>query len=180
MGWRDWFGVSSTIDVFAHELIRLAAETGSTGWIYDSAECLLHKERNELTVKAEGLETLSLGITYQEQKTALKKYYDRSGDNVFVATFSLYSAPWDRQAVVSGAAWTEGIVSILPRTDMITFVRAPPGPDAESLLVRWADVKRICAHLLRKIDEDPDRYRVETFPTGDTWQQLKSVEIQAA
>jgi hypothetical protein len=126
----------------------------------------------ELVANARALETSSLALTYHEQQVALQKYAERTGDDVYVATYSLLAPKEDPEAICSWCSWAQGVVTLLPQTDRIGFTKAPSSPQPERLLVPWADAERICGALLNKTDEDPPRYRVDQFPTEEQWRML--------
>jgi hypothetical protein len=133
----------------------------------------------QLVSNARALETFSLALTYHDQQLALQNHAERSGDDVYVAAFAMLAPKEDPDAIVSWCSWTNGVVSLLPRTDSIAFTKISTGSASEVVLVPWADAERICGSLLNSTDEDPPRYRVVGFPAEDQWQQLKAVDTRA-
>jgi hypothetical protein len=139
-----------------------------------------HEPRAELVSTARALETLSLAHTYRDQGLALQKHADRTGDNVYVATFSMVAPNEDPDAIFSWCSWAQDVATLLPRTDRVGFSKASTGSAREALLVPWADAERICGSLLKRTDEDPPRYRVDHFPNEEQWQQLKTLGTRLA
>jgi len=126
-----------------------------------------------LAAGAQALEKLSLALTYQEQQAVLQKVAERIGDPLYVATFGLLAPKEDPDARVSWCSWAEGVVSLLPVTDQIGLTKAVQTPQSETLMRPWALIERVCGSRMTKTDEDPPRYRVESFPSAEEWQQLK-------
>lgn len=127
----------------------------------------------DLASPTQALERLSLALTYQEQQSALQKFAERIGDDIYVATFSLLVPKEEPDALISWCSWAQGVVSLLPRTDQIGFTRAPQTPQSETLMRPWAAVERVCGSRMRRTAEDPPRYRVDGFPSDEEWRQLK-------
>jgi hypothetical protein len=44
--------------------------------------------------------------------------------------------------------------------------------------VRWTDAYRICAARMTRVPEQPLRWRVDTFPSGDEWQSLRAAQLE--
>ena len=77
---------------------------------------------HELHAKFHELATRSIGTDYSEQKDVLEKLYEKRGCDEFIASFSGLQSKADGR-LASFCAWTEGIVSLLPKTDLIMFAR---------------------------------------------------------
>jgi hypothetical protein len=196
---HDWIRVTPTRDDFAQQLMRMAEQRGYGGWTYQASEFRLRGDEADAWVdlgdlyleysQAEAadrldllekylreLRTTSLSSTYRVQRDVLQP---KMGDNLYVATFSMIRH-MDTQEVYSWCTWVEDTDSLLPRTDLISFAKRPAKPEEGELVglwVPWNEVERICGHHLRKTDEDPVRYRVESFPSESEWQQLKQRAI---
>jgi len=67
------------------------------------------------------LQLQSLGQDYSEQTTLLDKLHENSGEDVFVATFSVVQSP--EGELFSYATWTETTNSLLPKTDVLVLGR---------------------------------------------------------
>jgi hypothetical protein len=132
----------------------------------------------DLAASARALQTISLAITYHDQGEALQQHCNKIGDDVYVASFSTLRPDRDSPIIHSWCSWGQGIVSLLPRTDLIGLTKTLEAAEPETLMVSWDEVERICAHHLRDTEEDPARYRVEGFPSESEWQQLKLSAVQ--
>jgi hypothetical protein len=63
----------------------------------------------------------SFGQAYTEQKDLLDRLHEKSGVDVSVAS---YGGTQDKNGQVrSYAVWTQGVVSLLPQTDLVGFMR---------------------------------------------------------
>jgi hypothetical protein len=130
----------------------------------------------ELGVAAHALETVSLSHAYREQKSALDKLYARVGTELFVASFALREVDDDPARVHSFCVLTEGVDSLLPKTDHIILNRGAGGLHPERLALPWSAFERICGHHFESSDELPVRYRVRQFPSQA---ELKAVRALA-
>jgi hypothetical protein len=124
--------------------------------------------------RARAVAALSLTSIYQNQQTALEKYFEKTGEDIFVAAFSLRQRGDDIAGIFSWCVWTEGVLSLLPKTDAVVFGKGEEG-NRESLIVQWEQVMQVCGYYLQPTDEEPPRFRVSAFPTVEEWQQLKTV-----
>lgn len=116
------------------------------------------------------LATRSLGTDYSEQKDLLEKLNEKRGCDEFVASFSGMQSKADGR-LTSFCAWTEGIVSLLPRTDRIMFARLEReeafGP------VEWARAVEVVGDLMTEMDGlYPPRFRVEAFPSDEQLRRM--------
>ena len=119
---------------------------------------------------ARALELVSLAITYSEQQQALQKFFERENVDLYVAKFDLMRNPSDPESIQSWCSWAEGVPSLLPLTDLVVMGSTGKG----TLIVPWPDVARICAPHMKATEEDPQRFRVDTFP-AEEWAQLEAV-----
>jgi hypothetical protein len=87
---------------------------------------------------------------------------------VFVAN---YGAMRGRETgeLVSFSVWGRGIVTLLPRSDMVGLME---NPDKEPVLARWEHVAEVGGDLMEPLDLWPERYRVDEFPSAG---QLRAV-----
>jgi hypothetical protein len=120
---------------------------------------------------AHAVESLGLASTYSAQQTALQEHYEKSGKDVFVATFDLRKRGDSLATLYSYCTWTDGVSSLLPKSDVIAFVRGDL-EQPEVLFVDWDAMHPICGHLLKSTSEDPPRFAVDAFPTNEQWTLL--------
>jgi uncharacterized protein YtpQ (UPF0354 family) len=108
---------------------------------------------------------------YAVQTDWLTKQYEQAGIDVYVAR--LMAAEKPNAAPVTVAVWTDGITSLLPRAQFISFA----GADGAGLLVPWSAVAEL-------VDLEPEpllapaRYRVGGWPSADTMQTLRTRAIE--
>ncbi|MBL8113582.1 MAG: hypothetical protein JNK60_11895 [Acidobacteria bacterium] len=119
------------------------------------------------------LELLSLAGTYAEQQEALQRHLEKTGVDVFVAKFDLMGEKSEPGAVRSWCSWAEGVPSLLPKSDVVVLSRHGETEPGEAVIVPWEALERRCAVLLERLEEDPPRFRVDSFPVAE-WPALKA------
>jgi hypothetical protein len=111
-------------------------------------------------------------IDYTAQTGHLNAIYKREAIDVFVASFTLFQRK--DQSTFSVCVWSNGIDSLLPRTDVIALLANPPQNDR--LYVPWEAAFPIVSHLM---DEQPElapvRYRVRRFPDTVQLAELRKI-----
>ncbi|MGA2063285.1 MAG: hypothetical protein ABSG67_22675 [Thermoguttaceae bacterium] len=122
-------------------------------WLPDVSHSL-YKEFQQLHLH-------SLGRDYAEQKDLLDKMNIKNGVDVFVATFSIIQAPDGK--IFSYAVWAEGVVALLPETDMVVFTRR----DGETAMVERQKALDEVGDLMERLEMYPPRYRVTGFPSEE-------------
>ncbi len=82
----------------------------------------------------------------------------------------------------SFCTWTDGMDSLIPKTDVIAFSRVNfinGSFECETKMYEWDDViNSSISGLMQKIDSFPVRYRVESFPAPEQLAILKSLEFK--
>jgi hypothetical protein len=149
-------------------LSGLIFERKSNGWRrYDPPK--------EIVPAAHALRTLDLARTYHEQKAALDKLHQRTGTDVFVASFAVSSHKETPDQFQSWCTWSSGVDSLLPKTEKVVLNPAPTSSKPDLLLVPWDTLEHHCGQYLKSTAEDPPRYRVSAFPSAREWQALQAV-----
>ncbi|MDB5344320.1 MAG: hypothetical protein JWP89_2697 [Schlesneria sp.] len=124
---------------------------------------------HELFPKFHELETNYLASIYAEQKEQLVAIYEKEEIEVLVASFSGIQA--ESGEVTSYCVWTEGIESLLPKTDLIMI-----GSADESAAYEWDKVAEAVG--LEPLDDlYPSRYRVGEVPTPEQLDRIGAVEL---
>lgn len=118
------------------------------------------------------LRVSELSPTYAQQKDLLAAIH---GEDLFVATYMAYQAD---ERIVTVASWTEGIVSLLPRAQTISFTFGLDDPQPQTVMVPWDAAQQIVGNQLEPTGHWPERWRVSTFPTPQQMEQLRSVATQ--
>jgi hypothetical protein len=99
---------------------------------------------------------------YAEQKDLLDRLYEKTGEDTFVASFTILRDKETGQ-YLNFCTWKQGARSLLPRTERIVL-----GADGrEPILVAWQKVMEVAGHLLKPMEMYPERYLVEEFPTAE-------------
>jgi hypothetical protein len=117
----------------------------------------------------------SIGQEYAEQKNLLEAV--RGGDEreSFIATFSAMQNTATGE-LRSYSIWTEGVDTILPKTDLVHLVRLGRGSNEGKLLTscEWEQLAVVCGPLLEAQDIYPPRYRAREFPSAAELAELQS------
>lgn len=112
------------------------------------------------------------GRDYESQKQMLDAKFARQNRDVFVASFSgLQDQTTGR--IESYCVWSQGVPSLLPRTDLVLF--AAPGPDGKPALAArgsWEQVMEVVGHLMQHEEMYPDRWLASDFPTDDELRRI--------
>jgi len=117
----------------------------------------------------------SVGQHYKEQKELLEKSFETSGEDVFVASFMGMQSNETGQ-VQSYCVWSEGVDTLLPKTDVACFFRpGVAGKKGKTVAqVEWNRVCQVVGHLMERTDLYPERYRVKTFPSKEQLAAMKT------
>jgi hypothetical protein len=117
----------------------------------------------------------SLAQQYAEQKELLEAHHQSNNEDLYVATFSgIHNSQTGE--VKSYCVWSEGVESLLPKTDLVYFFRAGHAKDDGSILAtcKWESVEHLLEPLLESQDMYPPRYRVRSFPSAGQLRALKA------
>ncbi len=112
---------------------------------------------------------------YNEQKAVLDKIHQRDKLDVFVAGSKVYKRTTDG-VHFTRAIWSNGIPTLLPKSDEIAMYVNPTAPKEQNdvFLVAWEVlVAALGTALVAEPDLVPERYRVQHFPTGEQFRQLR-------
>jgi hypothetical protein len=90
------------------------------------------------------------------------------GDDLFVSGFKVAEAA--NGNVVSLTTWTEGVASLLPRTDLIGLVTER----GEAITAEWNVVQALVGHTMEPTDHFPELWRVMSFPGAGELAKLRS------
>jgi hypothetical protein len=117
------------------------------------------------------IKRIDLAGFYEPQKAELQKYCQSLQDDAYVASYSLYGKKGSHESQ-SWCSWSEGVRSLLPKTDLIAFVQDPTGTK-KTFFVPWNAAEPIVGHHFKPTSEEPMRTRVETFPTAGELAELE-------
>jgi hypothetical protein len=107
--------------------------------------------------------------TYAGQKNLLDDLHERRGTDIFVA--SATGVEKDGQ-LLTYSVWTEGVDTLLPRTDLIVLNRMKDGKVGQSIFVPWDAAVAALSALMEPTDHVPPRFRASRFPDADQWAAL--------
>lgn len=91
------------------------------------------------------------------------------GEDVFVSAFNMVEA--SDGSFVSYCTWTEGVPSLLPRTDLIGLVT----DRGEAITAEWDSVHRLVATTMEPTDHYPELWRVMSFPNTADLARLRNL-----
>jgi len=130
-------------------------------------------ESHEARPQLGRLEAITAALDYNDQKGALEERFAAAGEDVFVASVMLSE---EADVLTSVCAWTEGVPTMLPRTELISLVRpATRETDDEITTVAWDDASAIVGDAMRAQNLFPERWRVDSFPDAEQLAQLRRV-----
>jgi hypothetical protein len=113
---------------------------------------------------------------YAGQKALLDKLHEANDVDVFVASFNVYQDRNDSTRQVSVGTWTEGVHTLLPRTDHIAFVVSREDGEADVTVAEWEPAFALLGDLMElQPTLYPPRYRVRSFPSAEQLRQLPPV-----
>lgn len=114
----------------------------------------------------------SRGSDYNEQKELLEQLHKKTGEDIFVASFSAMQDQ-DTKQVTTYTIWPQNVPTLLPHTDKIAFMRTP---QEKALMADWDRAVEIVGDLMEPQNIYPERVRVSEFPTE---RQLADMEAKA-
>jgi hypothetical protein len=109
----------------------------------------------------------SVGQDYADQKDLLDKLHEKTHQDVFVAS-CMELENKDTGNVATLAVWTEGVATLLPRTDLVGLASR----SGQTKVAPWERVREVLGDIMEPLDLYPERYRVQGFPTA---QQLAAM-----
>ena len=121
------------------------------------------------------LERRRLALDYGQQKKYFDAIHGRENSDIFVASFVLFEHTESKREF-SACVWSRGVDAFLPRTERIVFNINPE--TEERLTVSWERAEAVVGRLMEKHPHwVPERYRVQSFPSGEELAELRSTGI---
>ncbi len=152
-------------------VMRSVFVLGEGGWAPFSP-----RPGHPLAVEFNTLHAQALATMHADQKELLTEVFEAEERDVFIATWNPMLNP-DTGAIRSYATWTQGVTTLLPKTESVGFVVLDGlGPGKHDLTqASWEEVQSMLGHLLEpEPGLWPQRWRVEGFPTEAQFAQLKA------
>jgi uncharacterized protein YtpQ (UPF0354 family) len=112
------------------------------------------------------LQLQSIGRDYAAQKDLLDASHEKTGKNIWVASYSAVRNDKTGQ-FHSYCVWSQGVDTLLPKADQVYFF-VPKGEKDGSVVARasWDRVQQVVGHLMESQGVYPVRYRAKEFPTA--------------
>lgn len=111
-------------------------------------------------------------VAYHNQGLSLEKDLKQAGDPTFVASVTLVQNK--DGSYYSAAVWTQGVRTLLPKTDLLVFVHEYQSVVA---IAHWDKVFQEFGHFMEKKDLSPERFLVKRWPPFGGVQRLGNVLI---
>jgi hypothetical protein len=130
-------------------------------------------EPHPLAPRYRSLWHLTREADYSRQGRLLADRYAGQGVDLFAANVLINP---DREWATT-ASWGEGIVSLLPKTQLLVFSSVSPDEASVDLLAlgEWDRVREVVGDLMEPLGLYPERYLVRSFPTAD---QLEAIRVE--
>jgi hypothetical protein len=143
----------------------------------DNWEAWLPPDGHALYNQFRALRLETMARNYANQQQLLYARHERSGEDIYVGTFSALSHEASGRKW-SYSVWTRGVPTLLPQTDLVMLIspREEGGID-ELARGRWDDVNRVVGHLMQVQEEYPPRYLVTEFPSPDQLAAIGKVDL---
>jgi hypothetical protein len=121
--------------------------------------------------KYRGLALQHIAGDYSNQKGLLDRFHEKTGREVFVATFSAM----EKDGVThSFATWSKGVPTLLPKTDRVALYDT----DTEGMfMASWDKVQEVAGDLMTLTEEYPPRWLVEEFPTAEQLEAMGAERV---
>lgn len=100
-------------------------------------------------------------VDYAQQKRALEHRLKLSGEDIFVASFSV-NQQQGKERFHSLSVLTKGVDTLLPKTDLVCLTNLE---SKEVVSVPWSVFEQTAGYLLEPLPHVLPRYRVRKFPT---------------
>ena len=116
---------------------------------------------------------------YASQKEMLEKAHEKSGTDVFVASYQVLSSKQTGREA-SFTVWTEDVDTLLPEADLVALVSTAELEDGRSgppKLVAWRDLQAATGAFERLPERYPPRYKPVDFPDQAVRDALPTMEL---
>ena len=113
------------------------------------------------------------GVDYAQQKRAPEHRLKLTGEDVFVASFSV-NLQQGNERFHSLSVLTKGVDTLLPKTDLVCLTNLE---SKEILSVPWSAFEQTAGYLLEPLPHVLPRYRVRNFPTDSEVGLLSQAQV---
>jgi len=133
----------------------------------------------EVATKLAEFRRKTLADDYAGQKDMLEKAHEKSGTDVFVASYQVIASR-DTGREASFTVWTENVDTLLPEADLVALVSTAELEDGKSgppKLVAWRDLQAATGAFEQLPDRYPARYKPANFPGKAAREALPATEL---
>jgi hypothetical protein len=121
---------------------------------------------------------MELSRIYSDQTEQLRRHHDTAGIDVFVAAYTGVRRAEDGD-YSSYCVWSKDVVTLLPRTETVSFFDADAGENGAVVAqVDWDLMRLHCSGLLQPTDWSQQRFRVDAFPSADQLEAMRRSQAQ--
>lgn len=121
----------------------------------------------------------TLAEDYAGQKEMLEASHEKSGADIFVASYQVLSSK-KTGFEASFTVWTENVDTLLPETDLVALVSTAELEDGSSgppKLVAWRELQAATGAFERLPERYPARYKPVNFPDQAAREALPATEL---
>ncbi len=121
----------------------------------------------------------TLAGDYAGQKEMLEKSHEKTGLDIFVASYQVLSSQ-KTGLQASFSVWTENVDTLLPETDLVALVASAELDDDNSgppKLIAWRDLQAATGAFERLPDRYPARYKPGNFPDRAARETMPAIEL---
>jgi hypothetical protein len=115
-----------------------------------------------------------LARDYEQQKQVLEELHEKQDKAVFVASCMCMQEPGGQELLFS--VWSEGIDTLLPRTDHVALYAEWLPKGAARRMPTWAEAEAVAGELMAPAGLYPERYLVRGFPSREQLVKLGVLE----
>jgi uncharacterized protein YtpQ (UPF0354 family) len=116
---------------------------------------------------------------YDNQKRLLSGRLQKEGKDLFVAAYSAFQRQKTGD-IRSYCVWSQGVPSLLPRTDLIVLMApAEEGGAKQAASGSWERVQEVAGYLMERQEVYPERFLVEGFPTAEELAEIGNSELNS-
>lgn len=121
----------------------------------------------------------TLADDYAGQKEMLEKSHEKTGADIFVASYQVLSSRQTGRET-SFSVWTENVDTLLPETDLVALVSPAEMEDGSAgppKLIAWSDLQAATGAFERLPERYPARYKPVNFPDRAAREALPATEL---
>jgi hypothetical protein len=110
-----------------------------------------------------------------EQKELLEALHKKLGKDIFIAKFTMYELK--SGGYLSMSVWSKGVVTLLPKTDVIMFFDGNKTEVERMVAVKWEDAQTVVGDLMLDAGMCPPRFYVSKFPSEEQLAEMPRQQV---